>query len=278
MSLVVGNETLHVRYRRTKEQTGGILNTRVTVGQFPTAAITRPDMAALMARDCLKARRDRRHWLPKLVFSSNGQGIALAGQSEDFARAMAEADIIHADGMSVVFASKLTRTPLPERVATTDFFHDAAKAAAQNGLRFFILGSTQGQNDLAVQAIRRLYPDLIIAGQHHGYFDETENEDICALIRAAKTDVLWVALGKPHQEYWCVQNRDRLRGVGWLKTCGGLLAFLTGESVRAPAWMQRVGLEWLHRTLRDPRRLAGRYLKTNLYALYRLVRYTDRTR
>jgi exopolysaccharide biosynthesis WecB/TagA/CpsF family protein len=251
---------------------------RVTVGGFPTVSVTRKELADAMVADCLVARQQRDTWLPKLVFSSNGQGIALAGQDKAFADIMAQADIVHADGMPVVLASRLTEAPLPERIATTDFFHDAAEAAAAHGLKFFILGSKEEQNAQVVEAIKRLYPGVEIVGRHDGYFGADQDEAVCAAIRASGADVLWVALGKPRQEIWCVRNRERLKGIGWVKTCGGLYAFLTGEAPRAPAWMQKLSLEWLYRTMDDPKRLVWRYLTTNPYSFYRLVRYTERAR
>mgnify|MGYP003576127716 FL=1 len=244
------------------------------VGGLPTAVVTRQGLANLMVKDCLRARECGSNWQPKLVFSSNGQGVALAGSDTRFFAAMIAADLIHADGMSVVHASRLTSNPLPERVATTDFFHDAAEAAGEAGLRFFLLGSTREQNAAAEKEIRRLYPRVNIVGSYNGYFDESEDEEVCREIVSRGTDILWVALGKPRQEYWCVRNRARLMGVGWIKTCGGLYAFLSRDAPRAPRWMQAFGLEWLFRAFNDPKRLLWRYVTTNPYALYRLVRYT----
>src|SRR5690606_21532896 len=104
----------------------------------------------------------------------------------------------------------------------------------------------------------------------------SDNDRICAEIRTAKPDVLWVALGKPRQEFWCRENREQLRGIGWIKTCGGLYAFLAGDVPRAPLWMQKAGLEWLFRTFDDPGRLIWRYFATNPYAFFRLLTKTER--
>jgi N-acetylglucosaminyldiphosphoundecaprenol N-acetyl-beta-D-mannosaminyltransferase len=250
------------------------LKDTVTVGGFPTIRATRDELAALMVRDC-KANRQEPAALPKLVFSSNGQGISLAGTDPTFADAMSRADVIHADGMSVVIASRLlTKRPLPERICTTDFFHDAASAAVTSGLSFFLLGGTEPQNEAAYEAVRTQYPDLRIAGRHHGFIDERTEEHVCAKIVASRTDVLWVALGKPRQEFWSVRNRHRLSGVGWIKTCGGLFSYITNDVPRAPAWMQNSGLEWLYRTMQEPTRLTLRYLLTNPHSLYRMVRFS----
>lgn len=243
----------------------------VRIGGFDTVVATRVALAERMIADVLAARRTP-SCLPKLVFSSNGQGISLAATDRRFAEAMAQADVIHADGMSVVMSSRLlTRSPLPERVATTDFFHDAARAAQAAGARFFLLGGKESENVDACAAARRLYPHLIIAGRHHGYFADNESERICEAVVAAETDVLWVALGKPRQELWSLENRERLQGVTWIKTCGGLYAFLAGHSQRAPLWVQRTGLEWAFRAMQEPSRLGWRYLMTNPHALWRIL-------
>lgn len=248
----------------------------VRVGGFATISCTRKQLAQVMVKDCLRARSSGNELLPKLVFSSNGQGIALAGRSAEFMKVMSQADIVHADGMPAVFASKMTVAPLPERIPTTDFFHDAARVAAIEGLKFFMLGASDRQNRKAVDDLSRRYPNLQIVGRHHGYFSDAQDEEVCEHIRISGADVVWVALGKPRQEEWCLRNRHRLKGVGWLKTCGGLYAFLAGDVRRAPAWMQSIGLEWLFRMIEDPKRLAWRYLWTNPYALYRLARFTTK--
>lgn len=250
------------------------LTDTVTVGGFPTIRATRDELAALMVRDCIASRQEPAA-LPKLVFSSNGQGISLAGTDPTFADAMSRADVVHADGMSVVIASRLlTKRPLPERICTTDFFHNAAAAAVRSGLSFFLLGGTESQNEAAYDAVRAQYPELRIAGRHHGFIDERADKDVCAKILSSRTDVLWVALGKPRQELWSVRNRHRLPGVGWIKTCGGLFSYITNDVPRAPAWMQNSGLEWFYRTMQEPTRLSLRYLLTNPHSLYRMVRFS----
>lgn len=248
---------------------------KVMLGGFNTVLATRREFADLMVSDCQVARSSGGSTPPKLVFSSNGQGVSLAGTSPAFAEAMAAADLIHADGMSIVYASRiLSRTPLRERIATTDFFHDAAKAAVDAGLSFYMFGGTEAQNLAACEAIAKLYPRLKIAGRRNGYFGRADEHSICREIVDSRADVLWVALGKPLQEFWSVRNRDNLHGIGWVKTCGGLFDFLGGGAQRAPNWVQQLAMEWAWRMLQEPRRLGWRYLVTNPHAIYRLARYS----
>lgn len=249
----------------------------VHIGGFDTIVASNQELARIMLTDCLVDSDKKSLRLPKLVFSSNGQGISLAGTDPDFMNIMKQADIIHADGMSVVWASRLLSPyPLPERVATSDYFYVAAQIAQDNGLSFYMLGGREEQNAAVVRAISEMYPRLKIAGRQNGYFSRGDEDEICDRIVSSGADILWVGLGKPMQEHWSVRNREKLRGVGWVKTCGGLYSFLTGESKRAPEAVQKLGLEWLWRLAENPKRLGYRYLLSNPHSIYRLIRYTAR--
>lgn len=242
------------------------------IGGFDTVLADRNELSAWIGAVCQSKPK-----LPAIVFSSNGQGIALQGKDPLYDDAMAHATVIHADGMPIVMASKLlAKKPIRGRSATTDLFHDVAEVAQKQGLTFFVLGSSEEQNQKAVAQIQSIYPDVSIVGRRNGYFSQEENAAVCAEIVASRADVLWVGLGKPKQEIWCHQNREALAGVGVIKTCGGLYAFLAGDAPRAPEWMQSAGLEWLFRLSGDPKRLFKRYLVTNAQALYALVRKTKR--
>ncbi len=238
------------------------------LGGLNTAVITSRQLTEIMYEDCILARRGGVK--PRLVFSSNGQGISLAASNNSFKEAMEAADLIHADGQSVVTASKLVgQYRLPERIATTDFFHNAATLAQCKGLTFFILGSTEDRNKRFVAKVRERYPKLKIVGRSHGYFDKFEEARLVEKINELKPDVVWVGLGKPKQEYWCVEMREKLN-TGWLKTCGGLYSYMTGDVQRAPLWVQKIGFEWLFRAIQEPKRLGLRYLTTNPKALFAL--------
>jgi exopolysaccharide biosynthesis WecB/TagA/CpsF family protein len=258
---------------RAERRSGPRVYDRVTVGGISTACVSRRQLGGLMVGDCLAARGGRR--VPRLVFASNGHAIAMSALNPDFRRQFGQADLIHADGVPVVVASRLlTGTPVPERSATTDFLFDAAGAAEEFGLKFYLLGSTDEINARAAEKLAETYPGIEIVGRRNGYFRREAEEAICAEINASGADVVWVGLGVPLEYEFCLRNKSRLN-VGWIVTCGGCFNFAAGEYLRAPQWMQKSGLEWLHRLWREPRRLFWRYLVTNPIAIAMLLFRTN---
>jgi exopolysaccharide biosynthesis WecB/TagA/CpsF family protein len=242
------------------------------VGGIKTACVTRAQLTDLMVEDCLAARGTAQ--APKLVFASNGHAIALAATDKSFRAHFEAADIVHADGQPIVLASRLlARTAVPERSATTDFIHDAAKAAQAHGLKIFLLGATEDINARCAEILRFTYPGLLIAGRRNGYFSDGDEAAICAEINASGADIVFVGLGVPFEYEFCVRNRHLLN-AGWVVTCGGCYNFVTGAYKRAPAWMQKFSLEWLYRLAREPKRLFWRYAVTNPLALFFMVTRT----
>jgi exopolysaccharide biosynthesis WecB/TagA/CpsF family protein len=258
--------------RRIERRSGPRVYERVVVGGLRTACVSRRQLGSLMVGDCLAARGGMR--APKLVFASNGHAVALAALDPEFRRQLEQADLIHADGTPIVFASKLlTKSPVPERSATTDFIFDAANMAEQHGLKFFLLGSTEEINARCAENLRKVHPGIEIAGRRNGYFSPGEEARICDEVNRSAADVVWVGLGVPLEYEFCLRNKDRLK-VGWIVTCGGCFNFAAGDYVRAPHWMQKTGLEWLHRLWCEPKRLFWRYLVTNPIAIAMLLLHT----
>jgi exopolysaccharide biosynthesis WecB/TagA/CpsF family protein len=245
-----------------------------TIGGLPIAVIDRAQSAQLMV-DVALARRNAGE-RPLLMTSANGQVLSLCASQASIRELFLQANLIHADGMPMVFISRLLqKRALPERVATTDLFHDVAKLAPKRGASFFLLGASRSVVNMAAKRVRALYPDLDIVGQDSGYLRrEGDEERIVDAINAARPDILWLGLGAPVEQAFAVRNRDRLHNVGLIKTSGGLFDFLSGKNPRAPAWMQKAGLEWAHRIYLEPRRLAGRYLVTNPHAMFLLLTRT----
>src|ERR1700683_953722 len=162
------------------------------IGGLPIALINRANSADLMI-DAALQRRDRT--LPPLVLrAANGQLLSRSAREFWFPKLFFAADLIHADGMPLVFVSRLFHKPaLPERVCTTDLFHDVARGAPSSRARMFLLGATQKVIDEAVRRIRRLYPDLDVVGHASGYLRRTEDEArVIERINAARPDILWL--------------------------------------------------------------------------------------
>jgi len=246
----------------------------VMVGGLKTACLSRDALMSLMVEQCL-AKRMTPSLGAKLVFAANGHTLSLAAANDEFRKFHDFADIIHADGQPIVFASKvLTDTPIPERSATTDFFHDAAIAARAHGLRFYLLGASEEVNARCADAMTKLYPGLEIVGRRDGYFSQDREAEICEEINRSDADVVWVGMGIPLEQAFCVRNKHRI-DAGWIVTAGGCYNYVTGHYRRAPDWMQATGLEWLHRIWREPRRLFWRYAITNPHALLLLLTRTS---
>jgi exopolysaccharide biosynthesis WecB/TagA/CpsF family protein len=241
------------------------------VGGLPIAAIDRRRSAELMVEIALARRAAAT--APAVITSANGQVISMCAADPAARELFLAADLIHADGMPLVFASRWkSRRPLPERVATTDLFHDVAAVAQARDASFYLLGGSRDVIATAVRKVREQYPRLRIAGFRHGYSRREGDEDaVIAGIEAARPEILWIGMGAPLELAFALRNRERLRHVGLIKTSGGLFDFLAQKNSRAPDWMQAAGLEWLYRLALEPRRLFLRYLTTNPHALYVLL-------
>ena len=240
------------------------------IGGMRIAQLDRAGTADLMIAAALRRRSDPGP--PSYFTSANGQVLSLVAASPFVSWLFSEADLVSADGQPMVLASRwLTNTPLPERVATTDLFHDVAARAVVGGISFYFLGSTPDENARAVASVRARYPGLQITGARDGFFSRAEARAVATDIARARPDILWVAMGIPREQEFVVRNRQALAGVGVVKTSGGLFNFLSGTRSRAPDWMQRAGLEWLYRTYQEPQRLFWRYATTNLKATYLLI-------
>ncbi len=173
------------------------------------------------------------------------------------------ADLVVADGMPVVWASRLLGRPIPQRVAGSDLFPALCARAAEHALSVFLLGGAPGTARRSAEILQEKHPRLRVAGTccpDYGFEnDPIESERVLEIVRAAKPDILFVGLGCPKQENWIVANQ-MLCGATLSIGVGISFSFVCGDVPRAPLWMQRCGLEWFHRLCREPRRLWKRYL------------------
>lgn len=173
------------------------------------------------------------------------------------------ASVMVADGMPLVWASRILGTPLPERVAGSNLISSLSSAAAQAGRSIYLMGGAEGSAEAAAEVLTQRDPNLRIAGTccpQIGFDQDPEQLDrLAETVAASNADIVYVALGCPKQERVIVAMRDILPHSWWLGV-GISFSFLCGEVRRAPRWVQRIGMEWVHRLWQEPARLAKRYL------------------
>ena len=171
-------------------------------------------------------------------------------------------ELVTADGQAVVWASRLLGDPLPARVAGIDLMLELLALAERRGYRVYVLGARPETMRSAVARLRERHPRLIVAGYRDGYFSNDEEPLVAAEIRAARSDVLFVAMPTPRKEYFIGHWGSEL-GVAFSMGVGGAIDVVAGVTRRAPRLLQRLGLEWAFRLAQEPRRLIRRYLVTN---------------
>jgi N-acetylglucosaminyldiphosphoundecaprenol N-acetyl-beta-D-mannosaminyltransferase len=215
------------------------------------------------------------------VVTPNLDHLRRCAAEPDYATLILDADLRVADGMPLVWAGRLAGTPLPGRVAGSDLIFSLSRALGGRRRSIYLLGGNPGTAEAAAAVLRRSCPGLIIAGTacpSPGF--ENDPRQVEALredLEASAPDVVFVALGSPKQERLIRRLLPVVPRAWWLGV-GISFSFVCGEVSRAPHWMQRCGLEWLHRLAKEPRRLARRYLIDGLPFAVRLLACALRSR
>ena len=186
-------------------------------------------------------------------------------------RAVIGADLILADGMSIVWACRILRRPLPERVAGIDLMMDMLALADKRRYRVYCLGAKQDVLDEVVERIRTDYPNAIVAGARNGYFNEDEEAGIARQIADSKADMLFAAMTSPKKEMFLARWSPIMQ-VPVCHGVGGAFDVMSGKVKRAPVAWQNCGMEWLYRVLQEPGRMWRRYLTTNSLFVWMLGR------
>ena len=195
------------------------------------------------------------------VVTPNPELVDRARREEPFRQALNGADLVLPDGIGVVYAAKLLGRPLKGRCPGIDFAGKLMEHMAKTGLRLYLLGAKPGVAEAAAARLEAKYPGLVICGTHDGYFKE--DGPVAEAIRAAEADVVFVCLGAPKQEYWMVKNGPAT-GAKLMAGLGGSLDVFAGVVERAPEAWQKLGLEWLYRLTKEPKRI-GRMARLPLF-------------
>lgn len=185
------------------------------------------------------------------ICTVNPEFVMRARREPRVARVLERADLCVADGVGIVWAARLLGAPLRERVTGSDGIYRICQRAAAEGWRVYLLGAAPGVANRAAQRLQAKYPGLQIVGTHSGSPNDDHWPHIAQRLRKARPDILLVAFGHPKQELWIARHRMELPATVAVGM-GGAFDFVAGITPRAPRWMQRLGVEWLHRLIQQP--------------------------
>ena len=255
----------------TTYKSSSIVST-VTVGDVPFSRVTMQETTALILLMIQKSH------VPHHVVTGNLDHLYRLQSDVEFKSAYEGASLVLADGMPIVWLSKILRLngrdELSERVAGSDLFWELGRISQSHGIRIFLLGGVEGAADGAKEALEKAYPGCDICGTYCPPFEtfntQEEQDEILRRVRAAAPDVLLVAFGAPKQEKWILANKHRL-GVPVSIGVGGSFEMACGIARRAPKIYQQLGLEWAYRLMQDPARLYDRYVRHDLPFLATLL-------
>lgn len=230
------------------------MSTRLRIGKLPVDVLS-----FAQALDAIEALVEKK--TGGFVFTPNVDHVVVAETHEAFARAYQRASLSLADGMPIVWASRLLGTPLPERVTGADIIVPLLERAGQRGWRVYFLGAGPGVAQKAADLVKARYGTQVVGidSPMVRLDDAAQLDAIAANIRAAKPDLVLMALGAPKQELLIDALDERIRPAVSLGIGAGL-DFIAGTVQRAPRFFQKNGLEWLYRLTREPGRLWRRYL------------------
>lgn len=186
---------------------------------------------------------------PRLIVTLGTEMVMAAQKDRQFRDVLNSADLLCADAVGIVWASKIVGQPLKEKVAGIDILLRLAALSGDKGWSLFFLGASEGTAEAAIENLTCRFPGMRVAGWHHGYFKD--DGPVIAKIRESNPDILLVALGSPRQEFWFSTHKEELGvpvGIG----VGGSFDVLSGKLSRSPQWMIRLGLEWLYRLYKEP--------------------------
>ncbi len=203
--------------------------------------------------------------------SVNAAKLVYMNQNDDLKADVLSSNLINADGMSVVWASKFLGKPLSERVTGIDLMQNLIKLAAEKNYKVFFLGAEEQIVKKVLKHYEEMYSNNIIAGYHNGYFNKDEEEKVALQISKSGADILFVAISSPAKELFLNRYKNIIN-IPFIMGVGGSFDVIAGKVSRAPLWMQNYGLEWLYRIIQEPKRMWKRYLYTNTMFIWLIMK------
>ncbi len=208
----------------------------------------------------------------KMMFFLNAHCYNIAQKNKDYLNALNGADLLLNDGIGIKLGTILFGLPLKENMNGTDFIPKVIKLCVEDGASIYLVGSKEGVSDLAASSLKKKFPTINIVGNRSGYFNSEDEKEIIRDINEKKADVLVVGMGVPLQELWIEKNRSSFTSVKIALAGGAIIDFMSGKVIRAPIWIQKIGMEWFFRFVQEPKRLFRRYFSGNFIFFWHILK------
>ncbi|GAB3472049.1 exopolysaccharide biosynthesis glycosyltransferase VpsK [Massilia terrae] len=206
----------------------------------------------------------------------NVDKLVKASRDAELRQIINDCALVNADGMPVVWASRLLGKPLKERVAGVDLFEALMQRAGEKGWRVFLLGAREEVVSKVAETYQRKYPRLALAGYRNGYWKgEAEEAEVARQVRDSRADLLFVAISSPKKEQFLGKYQAEMK-IPFAMGVGGTFDVAIGRVRRAPLWMQKSGLEWFYRFLQEPRRMFRRYFIDDMAFIWLFIKEAAR--
>jgi len=209
-----------------------------------------------------------------LINTINAHSFNITNSDEIFKEALTKSDVLIPDGVSIVWAMRFLTGKKIKKIAGADLFFFEMKRIQEKGGKVFFLGSTDDTLDKIVKRAQNEFSEVEIETYSPPYkpeFSEEDSQKMIQKVNAFKPDVLFVGMTAPKQEKWAYLNFSQLE-VGHVCSIGAVFDFYAGTIKRAPQWIIKMGLEWLYRLLKEPKRMWKRYLVGNTLFIWAILR------
>lgn len=190
-----------------------------------------------------------------LIVTINSENATKALENKEFLDVIKRADLVIADGIGIIFASKIMGNKLPERIPGIDLSYKLLEISNLKGYKIALIGGKEGIAEKAKENLKKIFSKLDILITYNGYFDEEKEKIIIEKIQELEPDILLVGMGSEKQEVWIWKNREKFKNIGVCIGVGGTLDIWAGKKKRAPKFIQKIGLEWFYRMIIEPKRI-----------------------